>query len=123
MAPNNRACHPAEVTLVTSAAMTLASRLMQCLLLRLSAVSQLSPYTTPSSAGHPADVTLVTSAVMKRELASNKCTEERIQVWQRGVDTSVFHPKFRSADFAAQAELCCSIVTSRQMPCFVGLSG
>eukprot|EP00891_Asterochloris_glomerata_P003976 jgi/Astpho2/3976/e_gw1.00063.105.1_t len=44
------------------------------------------------------DVTLVTSAVMKRELAANKCTEERIQVWQRGVDTSVFHPKFRSAD-------------------------
>ena len=56
------------------------------------------------SAWHPADVTLVTSAVMKRELAANKCTEERIQVWQRGVDTSVFHPKFRSADCASQAK-------------------
>ena len=62
-------------------------------------------------------MTLVTSAVMKRELAANKCAEERIQVWQRGVDTSVFHPKYRSASFAVQHEMCCSIVRSRQMTC------
>lgn len=41
--------------------------------------------------------------VLQRELAKNKCTEERIEVWQRGVDTVRFNPTYRSD--AMRAEL------------------
>jgi len=44
-----------------------------------------------------ADLTLVTSQVMQKELAEQKC-EDNIEVWQRGVDTDVFNPKFRSEE-------------------------
>lgn len=40
---------------------------------------------------------------LQRELAVHKCTEERIEVWQRGVDTNRFNPGFRSE--AMRAEL------------------
>lgn len=43
-----------------------------------------------------ADLTLVTSAVMKAELTANKCHDKQIEIWQRGVDTEVFHPRYRS---------------------------
>jgi len=48
-----------------------------------------------------ADVTLVTSKVMQEELKEQQC-ENNIDVWQRGVDTTVFHPKFRSRDMRSR---------------------
>ncbi|KAL3160021.1 hypothetical protein ABBQ38_010407 [Trebouxia sp. C0009 RCD-2024] len=47
------------------------------------------------------DVTLVTSQVMKLELAKNKCTPERLEVWQRGVDTVRFNPSYKCAAMRA----------------------
>lgn len=44
-----------------------------------------------------ADLTLVTSRIMKDELTANKCHDKQIEIWQRGVDTEVFHPRFRDA--------------------------
>jgi sulfoquinovosyltransferase len=49
-----------------------------------------------------ADLTLVTSAAMADELARNRCRRKSIDVWQRGVDTDVFHPRFRSAAMRAR---------------------
>lgn len=43
-----------------------------------------------------ADLTLVTSQAMKLELSKNNCRGKSIEVWKRGVDTEVFHPKYRS---------------------------
>mmetsp|Transcript_37787 Transcript_37787/g.95457 ORF Transcript_37787/g.95457 Transcript_37787/m.95457 type:complete len:496 (+) Transcript_37787:109-1596(+) len=48
-----------------------------------------------------ADLTLVTSTIMKDELSENKC-KDNIHVWQRGVDTDVFHPKHKSAEMRAR---------------------
>jgi hypothetical protein len=39
---------------------------------------------------------LVTSTVMEKELSENGC--KNLDVWQRGVDTNVFNPKFKSDD-------------------------
>ena len=33
---------------------------------------------------------------MQQELARNKCTAERLEVWQRGVDTARFNPSYKS---------------------------
>ncbi|KAI8474795.1 MAG: UDP-Glycosyltransferase/glycogen phosphorylase [Monoraphidium minutum] len=49
-----------------------------------------------------ADLTLVTSAVMKAELERNRCRPKSIDVWQRGVDTDVFHPRHRCAEMKAR---------------------
>jgi len=49
-----------------------------------------------------ADLTLVTSAAMAEELARNRCRRKSIDVWQRGVDTDVFHPRYRSAAMRAR---------------------
>ena len=43
-----------------------------------------------------AALTLVTSSSMKKELESNGC--KRVVVWQKGVDTDAFHPRFRNQD-------------------------
>jgi len=48
-----------------------------------------------------ADLTLVTSKVMKDELTEQHC-EPNIDVWQRGVDTEVFNPKFRSQEMRSK---------------------
>lgn len=45
-----------------------------------------------------ADLTLVTSRAMKEELTLNRCRIKSLDVWQRGVDTEVFNPKYRSVD-------------------------
>ncbi|KAK9823296.1 hypothetical protein WJX72_001700 [[Myrmecia] bisecta] len=49
-----------------------------------------------------ADLTLVTSLAMKQELTANRCTAGKIDVWQRGVDTHVFNPRFRSPAMRAR---------------------
>ncbi len=41
--------------------------------------------------------------MLQRELAEHKCTAERIEVWQRGVDTVRFNPSYRCD--AMRAEL------------------
>ena len=53
-----------------------------------------------------ADLTLVTSEPMRGELAGNEhapCNPNgpRIDVWRRGVDVDIFHPRFRSAEARA----------------------
>ena len=48
------------------------------------------------------DLTLVTSAAMKNELIKNLCRQKSIDVWQRGVDTEVFNPRFRSQEMRAK---------------------
>lgn len=48
------------------------------------------------------DLTLVTSAAMKNELIKNLCRQKSIDVWQRGVDTEVFNPKFRCAEMRSR---------------------
>lgn len=48
-----------------------------------------------------ADLTLVTSKIMKDELSVMKC-KNNIEVWQRGVDTDVFNPKFRSMEMRSR---------------------
>lgn len=35
-------------------------------------------------------------SVLQLELSRNKCRDKRIDVWPRAVDTTVFHPAFRS---------------------------
>lgn len=42
-----------------------------------------------------ADLTLVTSQAMHQELSRHKCRQRSIDVWQRGIDTELFHPRFR----------------------------
>lgn len=49
-----------------------------------------------------ADLTLVTSKVMKDELTRNRCQGELIDVWQRGVDTELFNPRFRSDEMRSR---------------------
>lgn len=49
-----------------------------------------------------ADLTLVTSAAMADELAKNRCRRKSIDVWQRGVDTDVFNPRYRSLGMRAR---------------------
>lgn len=49
-----------------------------------------------------ADLTLVTSKAMKQELERNRCRGASIDVWQRGVDTEVFHPRHRSEAMRAR---------------------
>eukprot|EP00983_Pelagomonas_calceolata_P038800 1136927-Pelagomonas_calceolata.AAC.4 len=44
---------------------------------------------------------LATSS-LQDELIKNMCRVKSIDVWQRGVDTEVFHPRFRSADMKAR---------------------
>ncbi|KAG2435904.1 hypothetical protein HXX76_007099 [Chlamydomonas incerta] len=44
-----------------------------------------------------ADLALVTSHAMKTELSRNACRSQSIEVWPRGVDADVFHPRHRSA--------------------------
>jgi sulfoquinovosyltransferase len=41
-----------------------------------------------------ADVTMVTSSILQDELRGEGCP--RLEVWQKGVDTVAFNPKFRS---------------------------
>lgn len=43
---------------------------------------------------------LVTSAVMRRELGEHACS--KLDVWMRGVDTELFNPKHKSAEFKAR---------------------
>mmetsp|Transcript_12544 Transcript_12544/g.37669 ORF Transcript_12544/g.37669 Transcript_12544/m.37669 type:complete len:523 (-) Transcript_12544:480-2048(-) len=45
-----------------------------------------------------ADLTLVTSKVMREELVKNRCPNDSLDVWQRGVDTEAFHPRHRSQE-------------------------
>ncbi|PNW71812.1 hypothetical protein CHLRE_16g689150v5 [Chlamydomonas reinhardtii] len=44
-----------------------------------------------------ADLALVTSHAMKTELSRNACRSQSIEVWPRGVDAEVFHPRHRCA--------------------------
>ncbi len=39
--------------------------------------------------------------VLQEELEKNKCRSKSIDVWQRGVDTEMFNPRFRSAEMRA----------------------
>lgn len=48
------------------------------------------------------DLTLVTSAAMKNELIKNLCRMKSIDVWQRGVDTDVFNPCFKSREMRSR---------------------
>jgi sulfoquinovosyltransferase len=48
------------------------------------------------------DVTMVTSSILQEELRGEGCP--RLEVWQKGVDTVTFHPKFRSEEM--HAKLC-----------------
>eukprot|EP00898_Chlorokybus_atmophyticus_P001423 jgi/Chlat1/2281/Chrsp17S02582 len=45
-----------------------------------------------------ADVTLVTSSQILEEFVANRCRKGHIEVWKHGVDTEVFHPRFKSAE-------------------------
>ncbi|KAG2433116.1 hypothetical protein HYH02_012818 [Chlamydomonas schloesseri] len=49
-----------------------------------------------------ADLALVTSHAMKTELSRNACRSQSIEVWPRGVDADVFHPRHRSAAMRAR---------------------
>ena len=40
-------------------------------------------------------------ALLQLELAKNKCTPERLEVWQRGVDTIRFNPSYKCAAMRA----------------------
>jgi sulfoquinovosyltransferase len=46
------------------------------------------------------DVTMVTSTILEGELKSEGCP--RLEVWQKGVDTVAFNPKFRSEAMRAR---------------------
>jgi sulfoquinovosyltransferase len=39
---------------------------------------------------------------MQKELATHKCKRNRLDVWQRGVDTDQFNPRFRSREMRAR---------------------
>ena len=41
-------------------------------------------------------------ARVQQELSKHACNESRLDVWQRGVDTDTFHPRFRSQDMRSQ---------------------
>lgn len=43
-----------------------------------------------------ADLTMVTSSILQNELRGESCP--RLQVWQKGVDTVTFNPKFRTEE-------------------------
>ena len=47
-----------------------------------------------------ADLTMVTSSILKDELKGENCP--RLEVWQKGVDTVTFNPKFRSEEMHAR---------------------
>lgn len=40
--------------------------------------------------------------MVQHELANHKCTPERIQVWQRGVDTARFNPSYKCSHMRAE---------------------
>eukprot|EP00892_Ulva_mutabilis_P010709 jgi/Ulvmu1/800/UM010_0174.1 len=48
------------------------------------------------------DLTLVTSKAMKQELSDHNCKKCRLEVWQRGVDTDQFNPRFRCDEMRAR---------------------
>lgn len=50
-----------------------------------------------------ADLTLTTSPEMKNELEKNGI--DRVSVWQKGIDTTVFHPRFKNADMRSRLTL------------------
>ena len=62
-----------------------------------------------------ADVNLVTSDTIRRDVESHGI--ERVQVWQRGVDTRFFHPSKRSPDFRKQL---CAGDPARPLVMYVG---
>jgi len=46
-----------------------------------------------------AQLTLLTSSLLRNEFKAEKAApEETLQVWRKGVDTEVFHPRFRSQE-------------------------
>ena len=47
-----------------------------------------------------ADLTMVTSSILKDELKGENCP--RLEVWQKGVDTVTFNPKFRTEEMHAR---------------------
>lgn len=45
---------------------------------------------------------LAAPAPRQAELSKNKCENKKIEVWQRGVDTWQFNPRFRDAEMRKQ---------------------
>jgi glycosyltransferase involved in cell wall biosynthesis len=39
---------------------------------------------------------------VQQELGKHKCNKSRLAVWQRGVDTDMFHPRFRCREMRAR---------------------
>ena len=43
-----------------------------------------------------------TGICLQEELSNHKCKRSRLEIWQRGVDTDAFNPRFRSMDMRSQ---------------------
>ena len=59
-------------------------------------------HTFPICEGTAVSMFPTTGICLQEELSNHECKRSRLEIWQRGVDTDAFNPRFRSMDMRSQ---------------------